>query len=228
MFAFAYVMCGSCLCFLFMFVSIAGWPVLLGLREISVCCAWYKCSISATPVGKLLQFHKGDGLATEWFSVLDYKQWRSYEVLVKPPAHVIAHGMAPGVGLVAADAVPLLHRCASLGFKDVGVSCLNRLLRLVPAGTFKQQPTLLIETVFALVSWLLPKHTDWELICNMREPKAPTKPLIAAGSSLPDEVMDTSDKLELQKEQNKCDDEVSLLVVLFCHCLCASVSVECC
>ena len=95
----------------------------------------YKCSISATPVGKLLQFHKCDGLATEWFSVLDYKQWRSYEVLVKPPAHVIAHGMAPGVGLAAADAVPLLHRCASLGFNDVGVSCLNRLLRLLPAGT---------------------------------------------------------------------------------------------
>ena len=127
-----------------------------------------------------------DGLATEWFSVLDYKQWRLYEILVKPPAHVIAHGMAPGVGLVAADAVPLLHRCASLGFKDVGVSCLNRLLRLVPAWTFKQQPKLLIEKVFALVSWLLPKHTDWELLCNLREPKAPTKPLIAAGSSLPD------------------------------------------
>ena len=152
-------------------------------------------------------------MATEWFSLLDYKQWRSYEVLVKPPAHVIAHSMAPGVGLVAADAVPLLHRCASLGFKDVGVSCLNRFLRLVPAGTFKQQPKLLIEKVFALVSWLLPKHTDWELICNLRDTKAPTKSLIAAGSSLPDEVMDTSDKLELQKEQNKCDDEVSLLVV---------------
>ena len=63
------------------------------------------------------------------------------------------------------------------------------------------------QQLFALVFWVLPQHNDWEFTCNIRAPKAPKKPLTAAGRSLLDEVMDASDKMELQKEQRTFPDE---------------------
>ena len=135
-----------------------------------------------------------------------------------PPVAVLASGSEPYVGLVVGTGTPLLHRCARLGFHDVGVPFLNRLLKAMPPNTLKKKPTTVIEKVFALILWLVPGFTDWQFVCQSREQHTQGgKPLIGKHSTLADEVMDTSDKVELRKEHQKHEDkEFVLMSVLHC------------
>ena len=71
----------------------------------------------------------------------------------------------------------------------------------MPAGVVKVKPTTLIEKVAALCCWLWPLENDvtW-MLANRMEPKAKTKALITTAHNLTDEVMDTTDKNEMQSE----------------------------
>ena len=152
-----------------------------------------------------------DGQLAEWCSVFNYDEWVACEVSCVPPIAVLASGSEPCVGLVIGTAIPLLHRCAMLGFQDVGVPYLNMLLKAVPPHTIKTRPVTVIEKVFALILWLLPDFKDWNFVCKSREHTPAGKAMVGNFSTLADEVMDSSDKVELRKEHQKHEDKALLL-----------------
>ena len=103
-------------------------------------------------------------------------------------------------------AIPLLQRCAALGFLDVGVPYLNVLLKAMPPNTLKKQPVTVVEKVFARILWLVPDFKNWQVICQNRKNAHGGKPLVGESGSLAEEVMDNSDKVELRKEHHKHED----------------------
>ena len=183
-----------------------------------------------------------EGTEAEWFSVFNCDEWVAFEVSCVPPVAVRARGDQPYVVLVVGTATPLLIRCAKLGFNDVGVPFLNRLLKAMPPNTLKRRPVTLIETLFVLILWLVPDFQDWHFVCQSRAQHTHGgKPLVGKHSPLADEVMDSSDKVELRKEHQKHEDK-ELLLMSALHCLsllncvqpslclcvvCVSVSVPC-
>ena len=176
------------------------------------------CTVTTGPHGKSLQVN-GAGSHAEWFSVFNHTDWVAFEVSSVPPIAVVASGSEPYVGLVVGTATPLLHRCARLGFPDVGVPFLNRLLNTMPPNTLKKKPVTVIEKVFALILWLLPDFKDWHLVCESREQHTQGgKPLIGKHSTVADDVLDTSDKVELRKEHKKHEDQ-EFVFVSSLHCV---------
>ena len=104
--------------------------------------------------------------------------------------------------LVDGPSMKVLVRQAHLGFKDVSVPHIHRLLNVMPRPP-KAKPATLIEKVFCLVQWILPQHTDYYGIVKARVPAKPATPLTSAICSLPDEVLDLQDKQELKASHKK-------------------------
>ena len=90
----------------------------------------------------------------------------------------------------------------------------------MPPNTLKKQPVTVIEKVFALILWLVPDFKDWHLVCQNREQQQSKcgKPLIGKHSTVADEVLDTSDNVELRGEHTKHEDK-EFVFVYSLHCV---------
>ena len=179
--------------------------MLFGRGEKSICCAWMEVQTTSGPQG-LQMVLELDAAHTVWFSWVCFDDWLIYKVPNAPPCHALALGMPAGSPmLVDGPSMKVLVRQAHLGFKDVSVPHIHRLLKMMPHPP-KAKPATLIEKVFCLVSWILPEHTDYYAIVKARVPATPTTPLTSANCSLPDEVLDSQDKMELKASHNKVED----------------------
>ena len=155
-----------------------------------------------------------DAAHTVWFSWVCLGDWLIYKVQHAPPCHALAFGMPAGSPmLVDGPSMKVLVRQAHLGFKDVSVPHIHRLLKMMLHPP-KAKPAILIETMFCLVSWILPKHTDYYAIVKARVPAKPKTPLTSANCSLPDEVLDSQGKMELKASHKKVEE-----MELFCFCV---------
>ena len=83
---------------------------------------------------------------SKWFSIFNHKDWVVHATEVRPSIAAVAHGKPPSCDIVV-DKHPqtLLQRLARAGFRDVGVTYLNRLVRMIPKDFLKSEPTTAIE-----------------------------------------------------------------------------------
>jgi len=105
----------------------------------------------------------------------------------------------------------MLQRQAKCGFRDLGAPYLNKLLKLMPKNHLKAKPKTVIEKVCALCAWVFPDEQDLSSMVAQRIVKAPVaKPIIKSGTTLPDEILDSTDKNELQSEETKADSQAAI------------------
>ena len=170
----------------------------------------YPCSIALT--GGSRMFDLGCCSKLPYLKpIVNFLDWKVHVVDVTPPLHEIALGKAPALNAVGSGTLTLLQRQAKCGFKDLGVPYLNKLLKLVPANTVRVRPKTVIEQVCALCAWVYPDEQDLAAMVANRCVKATvTKPIIKSATTLPDEVMDPTDKKELQSEEAKAEHQAAI------------------
>lgn len=166
-----------------------GWPLLVTQVDGQQCFNFHKDKKQSMPV---------------FLAILTFHDFRVWVLEQQPPVHALALGMTPSINLVSSESMSLLQRQAQLGFRDVSVIFINRVFKFMPAGVVKVKPTTVMEKVAALCCWLWPLENDVQwMLDNRVEPKPKTKPLVTTAHTLTDEVLDSTDKREMQSEQQK-------------------------
>ena len=127
-----------------------------------------------------------------WIFVRDYTSWHVYVVEHKPAAWSVARHAATEVTVTCSvPQTPILKIIARLGFVDIGMPVINRLLWCIPCGFLSLKPTSAVETISALLLWELGKDIDLVQCLGTRFAKHHASvPIIKGNCTLPDEVMD--------------------------------------
>ena len=122
----------------------------------------------------------------------------------QPPVHAVAAGTRPTVRLVSSVSMTLMQRQARLGFRDISIIYINKLIKLVPAALVNVKPATVIEKVALLCCWLWPEEKDIaSMLANRVAPPSTTTPLVATAHKLTDDVMDQTDRREMASDQQK-------------------------
>lgn len=170
----------------------------------------YPCSITLTGGSRVVDLSLQSKL-THWVPIVNVLDWQVHVVDCTPPIHEVALGKPPALHPVSCCTLTMLQRQAKCGFRDLGVPYLNKLLRLMPKNHLKAKPRTVIEKVCALCAWVFPDEQDLSSMVAQRIVKAPvTKPIIKYGTTLPDEILDSTDKKELQSEETKADSQAAI------------------
>ena len=139
-----------------------------------------------------------------WFTIANWIEWKVWVVEQQPPVHAVAAGTRPTVILVSSVSMTLMQRQARLGFRDISIIYVNKLIKLVPAALVNVKPATVIEKVALLCCLLWPEEKDIaSMLANRVEPPSTTQPLVTTAHNLTDEVMDQTDKREMASDQQK-------------------------